>query len=432
MNIEQLNAKRESLLATARELASGDGDLAQVKSIMAEAKNIEERVEAIKSLGEFAPAAKPVADAQPWKSGINVQKNPFNGSADDKNLKAYVFGQYARHLAGVKSASKWLSDNGHLKAQTEGTNSQGGFTVPDIVSSDLIWLREMYGVARRNSRIYPMSSDTLLVPSATGSTTVYYASEATAITDSQLTFAQVSLSAKKLAVLTIASKELGEDTVIDLGASLARDMAYAIAKEEDNACFNGDGTSTYGSITGILQAVYGLNATKANIAGVVVGAALSGANFSNFTLANFQAMVAKLPTYADQAKWYMHKDLFFNGVADKLIALGGNAILDIQNAYTQAPTLFGYPIEWVQNMPKSPAATTPVAILGDLSKGVAFGDRRAMTVEVSDQVKFVEDALTYKATERFAFNAHDVGNVSGTASARVPGSLIVLATSNAS
>jgi HK97 family phage major capsid protein len=432
MNIEQLNAKRESLLATARELASGDGDLAQVKSIMAEAKNIEERVEAIKSLGEFAPAAKPQVVSQPWKSGINVQKNPFNGSADERNQKAYVFGQYARHLAGVKSASKWLSDHGHLKAQVEGTTTAGGFTVPDIVSSDLIWLREMYGVARRNSRIYPMSSDTLLVPSATGSTTVYYASEATAITDSQLTFAQVSLSAKKLAVLTIASKELGEDTVIDLGASLARDMAYAIAKEEDNACFNGDGTSTYGSITGILQAVYGLNATKANIAGVVVGAALSGASFANFTLANFQAMVAKLPTYADQAKWYMHKDLFFNGVADKLIALGGNAILDIQNAYTTAPTLFGYPIEWVQNMPKSPAATTPVAILGDLSKGVAFGDRRAMTVEVSDQVKFVEDALTYKATERFAFNAHDVGNVNATASARVPGSLIVLATSNAS
>ena len=432
MNIEQLNAKRESLLATARELASGDGDLAQVKSIMAEAKGIEERVEAIKSLGEFAPAAKPQVDAQPWKSAINVQRNPFHGSQDEKNLKAYTFGQFARHLAGVKSATKWLSDNGHLKAQTEGTDSAGGYTVPNIVSSDLIWLREMYGVARRNSRIYPMSSDTLLVPSATASTTVYYASEATAITASDITFGQVSLAAKKLAVLTIASKELGEDTVIDLGAALARDMAYAIAKEEDNACFNGDGTSTYGSITGILQAVYGLNATKANIAGVVVGAALSGAAFSNFTLANFQAMVAKLPTYADNAKWYMHKDLFFNGVADKLIALGGNAILDIQNAYTQAPTLFGYPIEWVQNMPKTAAATTPVAILGDLTKGVAFGDRRAMTVEVSDQVKFVEDALTYKATERFAFNAHDVGNVSGTASARVPGSLIVLATSNAS
>jgi len=432
MTIEQMQAKRETLLATARELASGDGDLSQVKSIMADANNIQERIETIKSLGASAPVATPEVDAKPWKSGINVQKNPFGGSADERNQKAYVFGQFARHLAGVKSATKWLQSNGHMKAQVEGTTTAGGFTVPDIVSSDLIYLREMYGVARRNSRIYPMSSDTLLVPSATGSTTVYYASEATAITDSQLTFAQVSLSAKKLAVLTIASKELGEDTVIDLGASLARDMAYAIAKEEDNACFNGDGTSTYGSITGILQGVYGLSGTKTSIAGAVLGPVLTGASFANFTLANFQAMVAKLPTYADNAKWYMHKDLFFNGVADKLIALGGNAILDIQNAYTTAPTLFGYPIEWVQNMPKAPAATIPVAILGDLSKGVAFGDRRAMTVEVSDQVKFVEDALTYKATERFAFNAHDVGNVNATASLKVPGSLIVLATTTAS
>jgi len=432
MNIEQLTAKRETLLATARELASGDGDLAQVKSIMAEAKSIEERVETIKSLGASAPVVTPAVDATPWKGGINVQRNPFNGSADEKNLKAYTFGQFARHLAGVKSASKWLSDNGHLKAQTEGTDTAGGYTVPNIVAADLIWLREMYGVARRNSRIYPMSSDTLLVPSATASTTVYYASEATAITASDITFGQVSLSAKKLAVLTIASKELGEDTVIDLGASLARDMAYAIAKEEDNACFNGDGTATYGSITGILNAVYGLSATKTSIASAVLGPVLTGAAFSNFTLANFQAMVAKLPTYADNAKWYMHKDLFFNGVADKLIALGGNAILDIQNAYTTAPTLFGYPIEWVQNMPKAPAATIPVAILGDLTKGVAFGDRRSMTVEVSDQVKFVEDALTYKATERFAFNAHDVGNVNASAASKVPGSLIVLATTTAS
>ena len=57
MNIEQLQAKREGFLASARELAAGDGDLAQVKSLMAEAKNIEERIETIKSLGVTAPIA---------------------------------------------------------------------------------------------------------------------------------------------------------------------------------------------------------------------------------------------------------------------------------------------------------------------------------------------------------------------------------------
>ena len=49
MNLTQLQNQKESVLATARELASGNGDLAQVKSLMAEAKGIEERIETIKA-----------------------------------------------------------------------------------------------------------------------------------------------------------------------------------------------------------------------------------------------------------------------------------------------------------------------------------------------------------------------------------------------
>jgi HK97 family phage major capsid protein len=100
----------------------------------------------------------------------------------------------------------------------------------------------------------------------------------------------------------------------------------------------------------------------------------------------------------------MHKNVFYQGVADKLIALSGNSIMDIQNAYGPEPTLFGIPISFVQNMPSATGVSKTMVVLGDLSKGVAFGDRRGVSVEVSDQVKFIEDALTFKATERYAFN----------------------------
>jgi HK97 family phage major capsid protein len=100
--------------------------------------------------------------------------------------------------------------------------------------------------------------------------------------------------------------------------------------------------------------------------------------------------------------------------------------MDIQNAYGPEPTLFGIPISFVQNMPSATGASVDLAVLGDLSKGVAFGDRRGVSVEVSDQVKFIEDALTFKATERYAFNAFDIGNVNATVASQVPGSLIVL------
>jgi HK97 family phage major capsid protein len=256
-----------------------------------------------------------------------------------------------------------------------------------------------------------MTSDVLNVPNASTSTTTYYPGEATAITASDITFTQVALTAKKLAILTVVSKELNEDTVIDFGATLAQDFAYGLALAEDAAAFQGDGTSTYGSITGIMPRIKALSGTFSSIASMVVGPSGSQTNLSSFTLANFQSMVAKLQPYATQPRWYMHKQVFYNGVADKLIALSGNSIMDIQNAYGPEPTLFGIPISFVQNMPSATGVSKTMAVLGDLSKGVAFGDRRGVSVEVSDQVKFIEDALTFKATERYAFNCFDVGNV---------------------
>jgi HK97 family phage major capsid protein len=419
MNLTQLQNQKESVLATARELASGNGDLAQVKSLMAEAKGIEERIETIKALGQGHPVATEAQVDQPWKSG-GVGRNPLSGTRDEANYKAYCWGQWGRSIMGNRKAAEWCKAN--LKSQSEGTTTAGGFTVPDPLSSELIYLREQFGIARQNCRIYPMSSDVLNVPNATASTTVYYPGENTAITASDLTFAQVNLVAKKPSVLTQVSKELAEDSIIDFGATLARDMAYVLAKEEDRVVFNNVVDSTSG-LDGILYAVYNLG-TKANIASLQVFTTGQTITYAP-TLANLKGMVAKLPTYAANAKWFMHKEIWYNAIAPLLDALGGNAISDIANAYGPTPMLYGYPVVFVQNMQKTLAASTPYVLLGDLSMGTAFGDRRTVTIEVSDQRYFVEDALAFKATERFAFKAFDIGNVDATAANRVPGSLIV-------
>ena len=77
----------------------------------------------------------------------------------------------------------------------------------------------------------------------------------------------------------------------------------------------------------------------------------------------------------------------------------------------------------------SPAASSPVAFLADLSKGVAFGDRRGITVEISDQPYFIQDSWAFKATERFSVNAFDTGNYDTVAANRVTGSFIGLISS---
>ncbi len=122
MNIEQLQAKREGFLASARELAAGDGDLAQVKSLMAEAKNIEERIETIKSLGVTAPVASAPVEDKPWKSG-GVSKRITDllpgDTAEERNYKAYQWGQWARSIMGNRKAADWVKN--HIKAN-EGTD----------------------------------------------------------------------------------------------------------------------------------------------------------------------------------------------------------------------------------------------------------------------------------------------------------------------
>jgi HK97 family phage major capsid protein len=431
MTIEQLESKKLGNIATAKELAASGGDLAQAKSLMSEVKDIEGRIEMIKTLGETAPVVAPAV--QPWAGG-GVTKSVFSGSRDEQNLKGYVMGKFALAVAGNKSAQEWLKSNGHLKAQSEGTTTAGGFLTPDLLASDLVYLREQYGVARANCRIVPMSSDVQLVPNATASTTVYYPGENTSITASDMTFAQISLTAKKLAILTQVSKELNEDSVVDVGNALARDFAYNLAKEEDRVVFSSARTGADASgLVGIGRALTDLaGGTAGNygyIASAVVGPASSGSAWSNFTLANLQAMIGKLPTYADQPKWYMHKNFFYTGIADKLAALGGNNIDAIQNAYGVNPLLYGYPVVFVQNMIASPAVSSPVAFLADLSKGVAFGDRRGITVEMSDQPYFIQDSWAFKATERFSVSAFDTGNYNTDAASRVTGSFIGLISS---
>ena len=424
MTVEQLTERRATVLANARELANNpESDLAQVKGLMAEAEQIAARIEAVKALGEMAPVAPKVnqVDDQPWKAGT-ISRNLLPGTRDEANFKAYAWGQWARSIMGNRKASDWVKNN--LKAQSEGTTTAGGFTVPDPLSSDLIYLREQFGIARRECKIYPMSADILNVPNASASTTVYYPGENTAITASDLTFAQVQLVAKKMAVLTQVSKELAEDSIIDFGATLARDMAYVMAKEEDRVVFNNASDSSASGLDGILYGVYNLNATKANIASLVVFTTGQTPTYAP-TISNIRSMVQKLPTYAPNAKWFMHKEIWYQVISPLLDGLSGNSIMDIQQAYGPNPTLYGYPVVFVQNMAKTLAATTPYILLGDLSVGTVFGDRRGVTIEVSDQRYFVEDSLAFKGTERFGFNAFDLGNVNATASARVPGSLIV-------
>jgi HK97 family phage major capsid protein len=313
-----------------------------------------------------------------------------------------------------------------IKAQSEGVNTAGGYLVPPEFSNEIIDLRESYGLFRRFAKIVPMMSDQKTIMRRRSGLTVYNPGEGVAITDSQKGWDAITLAAKKFAVLAIYSSELDEDAMINIGDDLAGEAAYAFALKEDQCGFNGDGTSTYFGITGIRDKIINLSATRADIAGLVVG---SGNLYSELVLADFNKVVGRLPEYAEtpRAGWYNSK-IFWAEVQQKLaLAAGGVTAAEIVGG-ARRPTFLGYPVNVTQVMPKTEANDQVCSLLGDLYLGVSFGDRRQITTAYSSDYKFAEDQLAIRVTQRIDINVHDVGNADATAANREAGPIVGLLT----
>lgn len=430
MNIEALEAKkRENALKAKEILSSEEGSVEEAQKFLSENEDISAKINVMKAADEqILPISNEVKSVEntskiimPLTEG-HYKNLPFSGATGYEKAKmGYAFGMFALSTRGNQKAIKWLSENTSYKAVNEGTNSAGGFLVPDELVAELIFLREQYGVVRQNATIRTMSSDTLWIPKNSASTTAYWVGESTAITQSQPTFERVQVLAKKLGILTAVTSEVNEDSIIEVGTALAQDMAWKFAQEEDRVCMIGSSaTATDGNINGFITENLGV----ASNVGSINAATGSAANYNATTLANFRSMVGKLPLYADNqdAKWYMSKSFFNDVVCNRLDALSGNAALDLMNFQSGRPTLYGYPIVFSQHLASTAAGTNGTALcaLANLKTGTVLGDRRSVQISVSSDYLFNTDELAFKAVERFGFTCHDPGT------STAAGSVIVL------
>ena len=428
MNIEALEAKkRENALKAKEILSAEEGNVEEAQKLLSENDEIVNKINVMKAADEqILPVKNEVKSVDNEiilpGSASSYKSLPFSGDSGYEKAKiAYGFGMFALSTRGNQKAINWLKENMTYKAVNEGTNSAGGFLVPDELVAELIFLREQYGVVRRNATVRTMSSDTLWIPKNSASTTAYWVGESVAITQSQPVFDRVQVLAKKLGILTAVTSEVNEDSIIEIGAALAQDMAWKFAQEEDRVFMLGaTANATDGNIDGFITAV---NAVASN-QGIVQAATGSAANYNATTLANFRSMVGKLPLYADNqdAKWYMSKAFFNDVVCNRLDALSGNAALDLMNFQSGRPTLYGYPIEFSQHLTSTAAGTNnaPLCALGNLKTGCVLGDRRSVQISVSSDYLFNTDELAFKAVERVGFQCHDPGT------STAAGSVIIL------
>jgi HK97 family phage major capsid protein len=261
-----------------------------------------------------------------------------------------------------------------------------------------------------------MMSDTRTDPRQTGFMTAQWVGESTAADESDITWDQVRLVAKKLKAVTRITNELSADAAISVGDQVLRDIARAFAFAEDTAGFNGTGLSATGGIRGVVSSlsIAAGTPTTTSAGGIIV----SGNNtYNEITLVELHNVVGICPTFArTSGKWYC-SPLIHNTVLMKLqTAAGGNATTNIA-AGGLAPFL-GYPVVPVEVMPTTEANSQIPILFGDLSQASKLGDRMTRTISTSEHATvggenvWELDQLAIKGVERIDINVHDVGSTS--------------------
>ena len=321
---------------------------------------------------------------------------------------------------GRKDARDWCDRKGVsvIKAQAEGIGSAGGFLVPIELENAILDLRDALGVFRRRACVWPMGSDTSVFPRRTGGTTAYFIAEGGSASNASLNLDGVELTAKKLGALVTLSNELAEDSIVDIVDYVANEIAWAMAAKEDDCGFNGDGTSGFGGMRGIMQIVLdgAHNAAKATAAaGHNTFGTLDGTDLGNLMT---KVRASAIP----RAAWFVSVTGFAQTFARIAGGSAGGYLYTGEVDGIPTPYFNGFPIIMSQKLPQ--VATTlsgqGMMAFGDMYAAAVLGQRRGLTIARSDHRYLDTDQLGLLCTERFDAVAHDLGDNT------TPGSVAVL------
>ena len=147
-------------------------------------------------------------------------------------------------------------------ALQEGTDTEGGYLVPDEFEKTLVEALEEENIFRKLAHVITTSSGDRKIPVVATKGSASWVDEEGTISESDDAFSQVSIGAYKLGTLIKVSNELLSDSVFDLESYISKEFGRRIGSKEEDAFFNGDGVGkpigifnkTGGADTGVTAA----------------------------------------------------------------------------------------------------------------------------------------------------------------------------------
>jgi HK97 family phage major capsid protein len=348
------------------------------------------------------PAPEVVADEpariEPvsYRGRLKAFPNTEEGRRD-----AYSFGKWLQgYVHGDADAKRWCHDHGiESRALGESVNSAGGVFVPEIASGQIVRLVEEFSVWPSAMQLVQMPSDTVTAVKRLTGVTANWSSENAEITTSDPSATDIRLVARKLTVSTRVSNELLADAAA-VGDWVIAEFATAIGEKLDQAAVNGDGTNTYGGIYGIANKIL-------TAAGSFHKPASARDAFDEFTVNDFLQVVALLPTYVTNPRWYISSAGFANSMQRLDVGANGRVSFETGTGFG----FLGYPVTISNVLPKSGNLDEKVSVLfGDASLAGMYGVRSAFATKISTE-RYVEyDQTLYLGVARADMVWHSVGS----------------------
>jgi len=370
-------------------------------------KKVVESAKNLRSVVERCSPAPEVTEERSEK--VRIEAVPFSGRlrAFENAKDAFSVGMWFKAKSGDADAKRWCQDHGvESRAQGSTGSTTGAAFVPDVLSSTVIRLVDQYSAFAQNATNVVMPSDVLLFPRRTAGATAYWINENAAITASDPTSNQVTLTAKKVTGAVTIASELLQDSIVSIADWIAAELALTLSNAVEEAAWSGN-PSNAPAVAGLVTTYTGglLAASAATYAASLVTAA--GDTPDEVTKANLLAMMAKVPQHSRAgAKWFCSPFFFAACMQNLDLAQGGSVGL----SQGMGPTFLGSEVVLTDRLPSGADSTGAImALYGNMANSSYYGIRRAIEIASSDQVNFLSDQTVIRAVARVAITHANLG-----------------------
>ena len=199
-------------------------------------------------------------DAELAKATSTPITNQPNGKADGDSKQGRASDEYKRAFwNGMRNKMSYEVQN----ALSIGTDSEGGYLVPDEYERKLVQALEDEVFFRSLANVIKTSSGDRKIPIVTSKGEAAWIDEGGQFPESDDSFGQTSIGAYKLATMIKISDELLNDSVFNIENYISKEFARRIGTKEEEAFFVGDGKGKPEGLFG--SADLGVTAATVNI-----------------------------------------------------------------------------------------------------------------------------------------------------------------------